>query len=342
MAITPRTIFSSAAPATVAAASLLAFTAAGTVAYMSSTTNCQRQKADRHQDRAAATVTACEGVRAHLGDNQARWSEGDWARYATCFENHGHSQLTIEVASEGLEHYPRSEYLYNMVGYHQITLDRHAEAVQTLTRGLHNIDNPYSGVLQNNLAWAGLWAPREVSLDESRRLYTAALEKEPRVCAYIHTGLWVEYAKAKQASGVEKFVALRRFENLRRSYEPCLDRLAHADWKTVTEVAGAATLFDEIDETSYHNKVAPSGRVTSGDALLAEVAQKVDDSYSGVSVDDLCSESMPVATTHHLCTEKVGKAIRTLKAKQKAAVKRAGDAHSAGGGGGGGCPSITY
>ncbi len=327
MAITPRTIFSSAAPATVAAVSLLAFSAVGTVAYLSTTGECDR-KAERTSE-ASPVVHACEGLRDALGD-QSQWSEADWARYATCFEKHGHSRLTVKVAGQGLDAYPRSEFLTNMKGYHQIALDRHEQAIDTLRTGLDRIDSPFSGVLHNNLAWAGLWAPREVSMDEARDLYTKALNKSPNTCAYIHTGLWVEYAQSNQSDGVRKFQALRNFNSLRARYEHCLDRLDIADWKTMTEIAGAAVLFERADSSDRHDRLSASSDATSGDKLLRRVVRQLDNRFHGVNIDAVCQEAMPVEMTHHRCTEELGHALRSLRSDQQ---RRA--AHR--GSGGGGC-----
>jgi tetratricopeptide (TPR) repeat protein len=311
----------------VAAISLLAFSAVGTVAYMSTTGDCDR-KAQR-SSTASPVVHACEGLRDALGD-QSQWSEADWARYATCFENHGHSRLTIKVASQGLDAYPRSEFLTNMKGYHEIALDRHEEAVDTLRTGLDRIGSPFSGVLHNNLAWAGLWAPREVSMDQARDLYTKALNKSPNTCAYIHTGLWVEYAQSTQSDGVRKFQALRNFDSLRARYEQCLDRLDTADWKTMTEVAGAAVLFERADNSDQQDRLSASNDKTSGDELLRRVARQLDKRFHGVNIDAVCQEAMPLATTHHRCAEELGQALKTVRSNHHGRTAR-------GGSGGGGC-----
>ena len=302
MAITPRTIFSSAAPATVAAVSLLAFTAVGTVAYMSSKT-CSTERP--HPNSASTANAACDNVRQALGPDQARWSERDWIHYTTCLERNAQPERAVEAASQGLNSYPRSEPLYNMKGYHEIVLDRHVQAIETLETGLRRVGQPYSGVLENNLAWAALWAPREMDLDRARQLYQSALDKESNVCAYLHTGLWVEYAKAREASGVERFEALRNFNQLRDRYEPCLSRLGNGDYKTVVEIAGAAALFSEIDgqNAGMHTEHA------TGDELLEKTARLLDRRYSDVSVDSLCREAMPLETTHHVCTDHLSNAV---------------------------------
>ena len=336
MAITPRTIFSSAAPATVAAVSLLAFTAVGTVAYMSSQ-DCPSMRQARviHQPNA---TSACGNLRQALGADKSRWSEGDWIHYATCFEQNDNSKLASQAASQGLKYYPRSEPLFNVKGYHQIVLDKHEEAVGTLETGLERIGNPYSGVLENNLAWAALWAPREMPVDRMRTLYTNALDKEPNVCAYLHTGLWVEYAMARQSSGVERFEALRKFDNLRSRYEPCLNRLERGDWQTLVEITGAGAMFDDL-EHSGDNPSAGASQV-SGDELLTRVAELLQERHDNVSVDSLCSEAMPISTTHQTCVEEMNQAM--AQAAHREVRQRNSDARPAGTSGSGGpCPAMV-
>lgn len=334
MAITPRTIFSSAAPATVAAVSLLAFTAIGTVAYMSSQ-ECTRTQATHAP---APTAGVCDNVAQALGADKSRWSEGDWIHYATCFEQRNNSRLAADAASDGLNFYPRSEPLFNMKGYHEIVLDKHAKAVRTLETGLDRIGEPYSGVLENNLAWAALWAPREMSTDRARKLYRNALTKESNVCAYIHTGLWVEYAKARESSGVEKFEALREFDELRTRYEPCLDRLDRGDWKTVVEITGAAAMYGDL-EARQSSDISSTDSKVSGDELMREVAEVLKQRYSSVSIDAVCSEAMPVSTTHHTCVEQLSQSLAQV-AHDELREKNA-DTIPAGSSGGGPCPAMV-
>lgn len=334
MAITPRTIFSSAAPATVAAVSLLAFTAVGTVAYMSS----QECAAPKKVDHAKSTVTAadCTDVQRALGANQANWTEGDWIQYASCFERRDNAEGAVEAASEGLDYYPRSEPLYNMKGYHEIVLDEHAQAVRTLKRGLNRVGEPYSGVLENNLAWAALWAPREMDLDRARELYRSALDRESDVCAYLHTGLWVEYATAKDASGVERFEALREFDDLRTRYRSCLDRLDSADWKTVVEITGAAALYSEMEANNGRFGTAAEDG-TTGDELLRDVSKLLETRFTGVTVDEVCREAMPVSTSHHTCVSELGEAMAHTKRTKD---KSPSDIEPAAGSGGTPCPAM--
>jgi len=334
MAITPRTIFSSAAPATVAAVSLLAFTAVGTVAYMSAQ-QCDRSEKGLEKP-ANAAATGCEDLSEALGSDRSQWTERDWVQYANCFKRQKNARAAIEAASEGLRHHPNSAPLYNIKGYHEITLERHTNAIDTLRTGLSRADTPYTGVLENNLAWAGLWAPRELSLEKARGLYRRALDKEPNVCAYLHTGLWVEYATARQASGVDRFQALKKFEDLRTRYASCLDRLDQANWKTVAEIAGASVMYSDLAgdaagvETESESQ--PSGR-----ELLDRVARTLKQNYSGVGVDGLCRDAMPVSTTHQTCVEQLNRAMRRVEEDDGAE-----SGESAGiGGAGSPCPAMS-
>lgn len=343
MAITPRTILSSPAPATVAAVSLLAFTALGTLAYKIAEDNASKRSVEvihvQDQER------MCEGIREVLGPDKTHWSESDWVVYTSCFEQKNNSRMAVRVASQGLRFHPTSETLYNMKGYHQIVLGEHAEAVSTLRKGLSSINRPTNGVMQNNLAWASLWAPRELKLDTARDLYTKSLRYDSDSCEAIHTGIWVEYAIAEQTEGIERYDAYKRFLELRQDYEPCLSRAESGEWRRVVEVVGATVLFEDVDE-----KLAPHGSVARFDSKtntdrdgaeeLRDVTEVLRDRYRGVSINALCGEAMPVSSTHHLCVEKVDTAVQDLKAEE-ASIKAKSEVRKAAKGGGGGCAFAT-
>lgn len=333
MAITPRTILSSPAPATVAAVSLLAFTALGTLAYKIAEDNASQRSMEvvhiQDQER------MCDGIREVLGPDKTDWSESDWVVYTSCFEQKNNSRMAVRVASQGLRFHPASETLYNMKGYHQIVLGEHAEAVSTLRKGLGSIGRPTNGVMQNNLAWASLWAPRELELDQARELYTKSLRYDGESCEAIHTGLWVEYAIAEQADGIEKYDAYKRFLDLRQDYEPCLDRAQTGEWRRVVEVVGATVLFEDIDQKlEPHNSVARFNRTDrDGAEELRDVTEVLRERYRGVSINALCGEAMPVATTHHLCVDKVDSAVQELKAEEASVTAKEKVREAAGGGG---------
>lgn len=340
MAITPRTILSSPAPATVAAVSLLAFTALGTLAYKIAEDNASERSMNvihvQDQER------MCDGIRDVLGHDRASWSESDWVVYTSCFEQKNNSRMAVRTASQGLRFHSTSETLYNLKGYHQIKLADYAEAVSTLKKGVSAVGTPSNGVMQNNLAWASLWAPREMELDTARNFYTKALRYDRTSCETIHTGLWVEYAIADQAEGIEKYDAYKRFLELREDYEPCLQRAQSGEWRSVVEVVGATVLFDDIDDKLQpHHSVARLNKgERDGEEELRDVTRVLRDKYRGVSINALCGEAMPVASTHHLCVERVDQTAKMLKAEEtslKSAKKKVRKAA----GGGGGCAFRT-
>jgi tetratricopeptide (TPR) repeat protein len=313
MAITPRTIFTSPASATVATISLLAFSAVGTLAYKVA----QQNTPDAQRVYQYQATESCNGIREVLGQNKSDWSETDWMVYSSCFEQKNNSRMAAKVAAQGLRYHPASEPLYNLKGYHEIVLGDHAEAVDTLEKGLRSVGNPSSGILENNLAWAGLWVPREMDRDRARVLYKRSLRRNAGSCETIHTGLWVEYAIARESRGVEKYHALKNFLNLRNQYEPCQNRIESGDWKTLVEVVGVTVLFQDVDENlNVPHTVATSNSEQDGTEELHRVTQQLREDYRGVSIDALCREAMPLANTHHLCADSVSEAVHTLKKKE--------------------------
>ncbi len=301
MAITPRTILTSAAPATVAVVSLYFFTVLGTAAF-----TCLTNTDDTSVDSTPVTQAddektvyysnACDHVSERFGDDRSQWSEFAWINYTYCYDQKGLSNLAIQTAGQGLEHYPRSETLYNLKGYHQIVTEEHAEAIDTLRRGMESVSHHRNGVMSNNLAWAGLWEPRKMDLNEARTLYIHSLALSPNVCETLHTGLFVEYAIASQSQGLERFDALERFSELRNRYNRCLDRIEDGEWMTVVEIAGAAVLFDSIDNPDNSDAVHPLMR-TATSALISD--------HGHASIDEVCQEAMPLADLHHQCVDAI-------------------------------------
>lgn len=311
MAITPRTIFTSPASATVATVSLLAFSAVGTLAYKVA----QQNTPDAAQIYEYRATESCSGVREVLGHNKTNWSETDWVVYASCFEHKNNSRMAMTVASQGLHYYPSSEPLYNMKGYHQIVLGEYDQAVDTLEQGLRSVGNPSNGVMENNLAWAGLWVPREMDRTRARVLYKRALRRNAGSCETLHTGLWVEYAIAREARGIEKGHALQNFDALRNRYERCQNRIDSGEWKTLVEVVGATVLFQDVDE----NLSVTDADEQAGTEALHQVTQELRENYRGVSIKALCREAMPLASTHHMCEDAVGEAVYELRTQEEAA-----------------------
>lgn len=310
MAITPRTIFSNPASATVAAVALLAFSAVGTLAYQVATRSAHSQ-----MDLAEES---CRSIREVIGQERSAWSEVDWIVYARCFENRNDSTTAARVANQGLRSYPRSEALYNIAGYHEIVLGQYDEAISTLARGLQMVDNPTSGVMYNNLAWASLWVPGDMKYTHARTLYRQALRYEPTSCETLHTGLWVEYAIARHATGLEEYQALKNFQTLRNFYQTCQNRVQDGRWITMTEVVGATVLFQDVDRTlqQVHTRQMKS----NGTQSLEDASRQLRRYYRGSSILALCEQAMPLSDTRELCVQSVDDALKTVRAEH---VRRA-------------------
>ncbi|MEM1348531.1 MAG: hypothetical protein AAGI01_08260 [Myxococcota bacterium] len=302
MAITPRTILTNPASAALAAASLFAMTAAGMYAFSdcsSAYTPCGVSKADYQP-----YTTPCEPVRMALGHDKTAWSEFDWFQYSLCFDKHNDSRRVVEVTTQGLRYYPTSESLYNLKGYHQISMRKFEDAVHTLSEGMTKVGVPSSGTMANNLAWASLWVPRELELDRARTLYQQSMQHDSSVCETMHTGLWVEFAISKRTSGIERAQALRNLNDLSEDYKACEQRYRNGDWDAMIEVLGAAVIYEELDQQTQ----------TSDDAsLLRDVAKELRKRYRGASIDALCRESIPLATAHHTCINVIGDTVTDLR-----------------------------
>ncbi len=294
MAITPRTILSSPAPATVAVVSLYLFTVVGTAAYTS------LMKGDCALSSSPPAATACESAAVSQFGDQAEWSEFAWVQYAYCYDSLEDSRQAIRAADEGLQDYPTSQLLYNLKGYHQIVLGEHSDAIDTLREGMERVEHQQNGVMANNLAWAGLFEPRQMRLEEARELYLQSLARSPRVCESLHTGLFVEFAAASRTHGLDRYDALRRFTSLRSQYEGCLHRLERGDWMTTVEIVGAAAVFDDVDNPNPENVSSLLQRSTR--VLMTNFPEK--------SATEVCDEAMPMPDFYHQCVEAVQRGMR--------------------------------
>lgn len=310
MAITPRTILTSAAPATVAVVSLYFFTVLGTAAFSSLNDTDDSVDQVTFEESSSADMyrsSACDHVAARFGDEPSQWSEFAWVNFTYCFDQNDDSPMVIKTARQGLEHHPSSEVLYNLKGYHQIVTDDHAAAIDTLREGMDQVAHSRNGVMANNLAWAGLWEPRQMQLEEARGLYVKSLAQSPGVCETVHTGLFVEFALANQAQGLERFDALKRFSELRNRYNRCLDRLDDGKWETVVEIIGAAVLFDNVDNANPKT-VHP---------LMRSATQTLIRDHGEVTIEEVCEEAMPLADFHHDCIETVENSVEAQRALEK-------------------------
>lgn len=303
MAITPRTIFTNPASAALAAASLFTMTAASMYVL---NTSCSSSPCEI---TASATYESpCASVRDAIGPDASSWSEFGWFTYAECYGEQNDSSKVVEVTTQGLRHYPASSALYNMKGYHQIKMGEHASAVKTLEEGMRRVGRSANSVMANNLAWAGVWAPREMDASRARQLYKASLAQAPKVCETLHTGMWVEYSIAKTTDGFERAAALRAFHGLSESYEVCEDRYKDGEWDTLIEVLGAAVIKADVARDLDCGMKGASEK-----QLLQEVSAELRKRYRGSSIDALCRESIPVAAAHHACVDLIDTQVTDRK-----------------------------
>lgn len=291
MAILPRTLLTQPAPAAVAAVSLFGFTVLGMAAHET----LEQQHLNRSYAAPCASVAADQGPRDY-------WSEGDYVRYASCFEDHADSRAVIEVTTEGLSHYPKSQVLYNLQGYHEIGLHEFDDAVRTLETGLREVPEPTNGVMENNLAWSYLWVGQG-DTDRARGLYESSLKREPYVCEALHTGMFVEFETARHSQGIAQAEALRNFQSLRTRYQECENR--DTEWNTAVEAAGAAVMYSEVErmmDTAWDQQgLGLTMRLT---------ATTLRRHYPAASVSVLCNEAMPLRDLRRECVDEVQDAIR--------------------------------
>lgn len=319
MAITPRTIFSTPASATVATVALLAFSAVGTLAYQ-----VANRAASQAQDPAALAHPAsnCDEVREVIGSNAANWSENGWILMASCYERNNDSRTAAQVARRGVSFYPHSETLYNIAGYHEIVQGEYQRAIDTLQTGLRQVKQPTNGVMANNLAWASLWVPNSLNSAQARALYQSSLRHDSNSCETLHTGLWVEYAIAAQhRSGIEQAQALRNFQNLRNRYQHCQSRVEDGQWKSMVEVMGAAVLFENVDSILASRPAY--GSQTDGAQAVQRVTEKLRKDYGGISVRALCAEAMPLEGTRAGCAQSITNAVHNIQRDQAKRERRA-------------------
>ena len=322
MAITPRTILTNPMSAGLLAASMLATAAVGMFAVSFCESNCSASyQVPQDVVFSQHNASPCEDVRLDKIADKTRWSEYDWFEYAKCFERERDSQSAIDVSTQGLNYFPRSEALYNLKGYHLITLHKYEDAVKTLEVGLERVGVASDGTLSNNLAWAGLWVPREMDLERARNLYTQSLAREPGVCEALHTGLWVEYAIARESRGLERARALRNFSSLQHQYEPCHDRLDDGNREALLEVMGAAVIIHQVDKELSSGFQGIKGTLPMPTHLVQEVAVELRKNHRGASIDALCREASPLATAHHTCVEMIDASVTTLRNQERAGLR---------------------
>lgn len=229
-----------------------------------------------------------------------QWTEMDFVRVAFCYNEVGDQETALLNAKVGLLRYPSSETLLNVRGYQEIELGLYADAVDTLRNGVSRV-TPTDGVMENNLAWSGLWAPRSMDLREARKHITNSLTRDPSSCEGIHTGMWVEYAIAASQTNVERENAIARFDILRDRYFGCEARLNSGKPEVVQEVLGAATLDFEMSRLAPNDRVKPAWARAHTSAILARLAMQTAQTNGFADPGFLCAAATPVAQTHNTC-----------------------------------------
>lgn len=293
MAIAPRTIIRN--PALLALTSLAATAvAAGGLFVMVFT--CSKAPT-HHTVYEAQTCT-------YVVDSQDQnvWSEFDFVNVVSCFDDQDDHVAALNTARTGLQRYPTSEVLWNLRGYQEIELQDYEAAVATLRTGLTRV-TPTNGVMENNLAWAGLWASRTMDLREARRHYTASLERDGASCEALHTGLWTEYAIAASQSDMERKNAMQRYDALRVRYSGCEQRLDPSNLDTVEEVLGAATIDFEMSRLEAGTRGPQVWAAARSSANLARQAVNTANSAGVQDIEALCAAATPIPSAQHACMQ---------------------------------------
>lgn len=296
MAISPRTIIRN--PALLALTTL----AAGAVGVVGVTMMCgsacpasdidyQRTVEYRQADSPCAAVAVADS-------NQ--WTEMDFIRVVYCHDTAGDQEAALLNAKVGLLRYPSSETLLNVRGYQEIELGLYGDAVDTLRNGVARV-TPTDGVMENNLAWSGLWAPRKMDLREARKHISNSLTRDPNSCEALHTGMWVEYAVAASQTNVEREHAIARFDVLRDRYFGCEARLNEGKPEVVQEVLGAATMDFEMSRLAPNSRVKPAWARAHTSGTLAKMAMQTARTNGFDDAEFLCNAATPIAQTHNTC-----------------------------------------
>lgn len=280
MAITPRILFTQPASAAVAAITLFGLSVLATATVH----DLRREEALRPY------ASPCSDLREQMGP-KSMWSEAGWVRYAYCFDANNDSPAAATVALDGLQEYPHSETLYNIAGYHLIEMGSYRAAVTTLERGLRTIGTPSNGVMENNLAWAYLWIG-EGSSDAARGLVLASLSRDPQVCETIHTGLFVEFERARSTVGLDRAEALKSYQMLRNRYTACEHR--EETWENLIETTGAAVLDVEVE-----SMLDTGFRAERTNETLRVAADRLDD--YGSLASPLCAKAIPMSDLRDDC-----------------------------------------
>jgi len=288
----------------------LGMAAAGLFAFFAFSGACAK---DKRVVRVVQKVDVCQQRMQDI--EETNWTEAQHVKLAQCYTERADWKRGAQAADRGIAFYPNSEVLFNVKAYNQIQSRDYEEAVSTLREGLQRM-KPVSSIMENNLAWAGLWAPRSVSIEESRILYRRALVKSPNSCETLHTGLWVEYAVALKGQDGVRDAAVSEYHKLRQRYDGCERRLANNDRDTVHEVLGAGVLDLEMARLSpsTNNNRPAWGQKHNGWKLIKSSLNRASAANAGTTAE-MCEMATPVAQAHHAC-ERVVKRLNKCNKKR--------------------------
>jgi hypothetical protein len=251
----------------------------------------------------------CDHVLRENGSSLAAWQHDDWVNLSACFEGQQDNRRAVTAASQGLSYFPTSERLHNVRGYNLIVLKEYDEAVINLRVALQSV-TPTDGILENNLAWAGLFASDRMTLSEARRHIESSLDRGSSCEAY-HTGMWVEYGIASRSSGASRDRAIAQYNILRAKYEPCTQRVDRGDRITGYEVAGAGILDGEIHKLTMvqmfeRNEIEEGFAPYRSDLVVRSLAAM---DVTPRSVDAACEDIAPVASALPACRKAIRSAM---------------------------------
>lgn len=310
MAITPRSLLRSPLVLFLALASLGALALGGAALL---TLGCPTQRTtDCHRLRQAATPQPdlfgtlrhgpCGNLLAAYPASLERWEQGHWESLLVCLDRSGDSRNVVRVADRGLDYFPTAESLYNLKAFHEIELRRYDLAVQTLETGLAAVGTPSNGVLENNLAWAGLWDSSRVDLLRARELYESSLRRDPTSCEAIHTGLWVEYAIAANFPSAMREGASQNYGELRADYDRCTgNRLEYGSDETIVEVLGAGVLDHEMKRIDGTAHQARDRRGMPQSELVGAAFDEASERFRAVDLNGMCDRATPVRSAMRSC-----------------------------------------
>jgi hypothetical protein len=252
----------------------------------------------------------CDHLLRDHGSALTTWQHDDWVNLATCFEGQSDHRRAASTAAQGLFYYPVSERLHNIGGYNLIVLEEYDEAVIRLRVALQSV-TPTDGVLENNLAWAGLFASDRMTLSEARRHIQNSLDRGGSCEAY-HTGMWVEYAVASRSSGATRDDAIAAYSQLRANYEPCTSRVDRSgDRTTAYEVAGAGILDGEIYKLTMvqafeRNQIDEGFPAYRSDLVGRSIGAM---NISRTEIDSACEDIAPVRGALPACRKALSSAM---------------------------------